>query len=229
MTARRPGAPRRAGRPVSSSSGHASGGSRKPSARTSRRERTAAASRPAGAARQRRTAAAVPPEERAPVWGITRRALVLIALVVVALATLVPTVNRYVTQRQQLAAAEQQVAQQRQDVKDLEAEVARWDDPTFVASQARERLLFAMPGETQYRLTDSSGKDVPATEAQQEQAPAVEEDWYDSLWTSVEGSSRLRPEDIPDSQTPGGDGSASPSPSPDALGETAPTDQDPAA
>lgn len=226
MTARRPGAPRRAGRPVSSSSGPAAGGARKHATRS---ERSAAASRPAGAARRRRTAAAAAPAEQGPAWGLTRRALVLIALVVVALATLVPTVNRYVTQRQQLAAAEQQVAQQRQDVKDLEAAVARWDDPTFVAAQARERLLFAMPGETQYRLTDTSGKDVPTTEAEQEQAPAVEEDWYDTMWTSVEGSSRLRPEDIPDSQTPGGDGSPSPSPSPDARGEVASIDQEPAA
>ncbi len=131
-------------------------------------------------------------------WGITRRALVLIALIVVALATLVPTVNRYVVQRQQLATAQDQVAQQQSDVKDLQAQVDRWDDPTFVAAQARERLLFAMPGETQYRLTDTSGKDVPLTEDQQTQEAAKKQDWFDALWTSVEGSSRLRPEDIPD-------------------------------
>lgn len=136
----------------------------------------------------------------------------LIALIVLALATLVPTVNRYVTQRQQLAAAQQQVAQQRKDVKELQAQVDRWDDPTFVAAQARERLLFAMPGETQYRLTDTSGKEVPVTEAQRAAAAPPEQDWFDTMWSSVEGSSRLRPQDIPDSSAPVKPGSTSSTP-----------------
>lgn len=117
---------------------------------------------------------------------------------VVALAALVPTVNSYVAQRQQLAQLRAQVAQQEQDVEALRAQVARWDDPAYVAAQARERLLFAMPGETQYRLTDTSGRDVPLTEEQQSAAAAEQGEWYSTLWTSVEGSSRLTPEDIPD-------------------------------
>lgn len=191
MTARRPGAPRRAGRPVVASGARASGAGRS--------ERSQSTSRPAGASRRRRTAAAAAQDAEALVWGITRRTLILIALIVVALATLVPTVNRYVTQRQQLAAAEQKVAQQRQDVEELTSDVRRWDDPTYVAAQARERLLFAMPGESQYRLTDTSGNDVPATEAEKQAAAPVREEWYDSVWTSVEGASRMRPEDIPES------------------------------
>ena len=55
-----------------------------------------------------------------------------------------------------------------------------------------------MPGETQYRLTDTSGQDVPLTEAQQAEEAAKEGAWYSTLWESVEGSSRLTPEDIPD-------------------------------
>jgi hypothetical protein len=109
---------------------------------------------------------------------------VLVTLVVVALAALVPTVNSYVAQRQKLS--------------ELQSQVARWEDPTYVAARARERLLFAMPGETQYRLTDTSGQDVPLTEAQQQEEAAKEGEWYSTLWESLEGSSRLTPEDIPD-------------------------------
>lgn len=152
----------------------------------------------------------------------------LVALVVIALATLVPTVNRYVTQRQQLAAAQAQVSQQQQEVQELQAEVARWDDPTFVAAQARERLLFAMPGETQYRLTDTSGNSVPATEAEQSAAAASQEEWFDAMWTSVEGSSRLEPESVPDAvpagTRPSGEPAAGPASTPDPA-----TTEDPAA
>ncbi|AXK47158.1 septum formation initiator family protein [Brachybacterium saurashtrense] len=129
---------------------------------------------------------------------MTRRTLALVALVVVALAALVPTVNTYVAQRQQLSELRTQVAQQEAEVEDLRAQVARWEDPSYVAARARERLLFAMPGETQYRLTDTSGRDVPLTEAQQAAEEAKEGEWFSVLWESVEGSSRLTPEDIPD-------------------------------
>ncbi|MGO1286697.1 MAG: septum formation initiator family protein, partial [Brachybacterium sp.] len=156
MSSRRPGAPRSTRRPVSASGG------RRPGARTSsgpattssptRSRGPAAASRPAAGG----TGA---PEEDGPGITITRRTLALIALVVVALAALVPTVNSYVAQRQQLSDLRTQVSQQEQQVEDLRTQVARWEDPAYVAARARERLLFAMPGETQYRLTDTSGQD----------------------------------------------------------------------
>lgn len=119
-------------------------------------------------------------------------------MIVVALAVVVPTLNTYVAQRQELSALQQEVAQQEQEVTELQSQVDRWEDPTFVAAQARERLLFAMPGETQYRLTDTSGKDVPLTEQQQTAQQATQKDWFTTLWKSVEGSSRLAAEDVAD-------------------------------
>lgn len=199
MAERRPGIPRRAGRPVAPSGARGGGkragtGSRR-APRSPGTERSGAARRPRDAARPRRTPAprgdGPATTAQGPVRGITRRGLALIAIVVVALATLVPTLNRYVSQRQQLATAQEQVEQQRSDVDALQAQVDRWDDPTFVAAQARERLVFAFPGETQYRLTDTSGEDVPLTEDQKRAEEARKEVWYDALWTSVEGSSRL--------------------------------------
>ncbi|PWH06976.1 septum formation initiator [Brachybacterium endophyticum] len=187
MTARRPGAPRSAGRPVPASRGRR--GERARSATGSRPG--SASSRPAAASRPRSSARPDPAEETdGPVITITRRALILIAVIVVALATLVPTVNSYVAQRQQLAELQDKVSQQQEDKKDLQAQVNRWDDPNYVAAQARERLLYAMPGETQYRLMDSSGQDVPLTSAQQEQATKDKGDWFTTLWSSVEGASR---------------------------------------
>jgi cell division protein FtsB len=132
-------------------------------------------------------------EPDGPVITITRRALILIAVIVVALATLVPTLNTFIAQRQQLASLQEQVSDQKDEVANLQEQVDRWDDPNYVAAQARERLLFAMPGETQYRLMDSSGNDVPLTEAQQKQAEASSGDWFTTLWSSVEGASRADP------------------------------------
>ncbi|MGP9537399.1 FtsB family cell division protein [Brachybacterium sp. AOP43-C2-M15] len=204
MSSRRPGAPRSTRRPVGAS------GSRRSGARTTSRRGAAssrtgtaagsAGTRSRGPAAASRPASGTPrtPEDDGPGITITRRPLALVALVVIALAALVPTVNSYVAQRQQLADLRAQVSQQEQQVEDLRTQVARWEDPAYVAARARERLLFAMPGETQYRLTDTSGEDVPLTEAQRAEEAAKEGEWFSTLWESVEGSSRLTPEDIPD-------------------------------
>ncbi|EWS80506.1 septum formation initiator [Brachybacterium phenoliresistens] len=144
----------------------------------------------------------------------------LITVLVIALAVVVPTLNTYISQRQQLIALQQQVAQQEASVEQLQQDVDRWEDPTFVAAQARERLLFAMPGETQYRLTDTSGKDVPLTEQEQTAQEAAQGDWFSMMWESVEGASRLSPEDIPDPAPEEGDGEgASDAPADDPAAE----------
>src|SRR5699024_1802289 len=169
-------------------------------------------------------------EEDGPGITITRRTLALVALVVIALAALVPTINSYVAQRQQLSELQTQVDRQEQDVQTLREQVARWEDPAFVAARARERLLFAMPGETQYRLTDTSGQDVPLTEAEQAAEEAQEGEWFSRLWDSLEGASRLSAEDIPEDDADGSDGPGPAAPDPadtPAPGRAATQPQDP--
>src|SRR5690625_5136670 len=164
MTSRRPGAPRSARRPVSASGTRRGSGrpASRPAAPASRGgpSRRTSTRGPAAASRPRSTSARTTAQD-GPGITITRRTLVLVTLVVVALAALVPTVNSYVAQRQQLAELRSQVEGQEQEVEDLRQQVDRWEDPAYVTARARERLLFAMPGETQYRLTDTSGREVP--------------------------------------------------------------------
>lgn len=116
--------------------------------------------------------------------------LVLIAAVILALVALVPIVNTYVSQQQDLAALKTQAAREQERVDDLEAEIARWDDPSYVKAQARERLLFAMPGETQYRLTDSSGKEIPLDAAERQERESQQRAWFGTLWDSLVASSQ---------------------------------------
>ncbi|MBV7412726.1 septum formation initiator family protein [Dermabacteraceae bacterium TAE3-ERU27] len=116
----------------------------------------------------------------------------LLAVVVLALVIVVPRVNSYVAQKQQLAAARAEVAQREKEVAELQIDVKRWDDPAYVAAQARERLLYVMPGETQYRLTDSSGRELPLTEEQREKARAEQKPWYSLLWESLEGAGSIQ-------------------------------------
>lgn len=116
---------------------------------------------------------------------------------------LVPTVNGYVMQQQRLSTLRAQVAQQEREVEGLEAQVARWEDPTFVSAQARERLLFAYPGETQYRLTDSSGAEVPQTTQAAQAEQRAKTARFGTMWDSLVAASQAAPpEDPADKQGP---------------------------
>lgn len=84
----------------------------------------------------------------------TIRFAMLFVIAIFALVTLFPTVRAYLTQRAEIAELEQEVEAAEQREADLRAELSRWEDPAYVAAQARERLAFVMPGETAYKVID---------------------------------------------------------------------------
>ncbi len=67
---------------------------------------------------------------------------------------LVPTVRAWLSQRDDYAALQSQVAEQERTVQWLRAELEAWKDPAYVEAQARERLTFVYPGETAYQVID---------------------------------------------------------------------------
>lgn len=113
--------------------------------------------------------------------------MIMLGLVVLAAFVLVPTIGTYVDQRQQIAALTAAVEVSQQQVDDLEAQRARWRDPAYITTQARERLYYVRPGEVVY-LVDN---DLTAAQAPQDQAPVTDEvvrtqtDWMAQLVRSV--------------------------------------------
>ena len=68
---------------------------------------------------------------------------------------LAPPIKSYFVQRAQISALKSQVATDRTALETARAELELWKDPSYVKSQARERLHFVMPGERQYIVTGS--------------------------------------------------------------------------
>lgn len=91
----------------------------------------------------------------------TGGSLLIVAALVIAVAMIAPSVNRLVAQQQRISALEQEIAEATELVEALETERARWDDPSYVRSQARGRLLFVQPGDTTYVVLDASGDRTP--------------------------------------------------------------------
>ena len=159
--------------------------------RTPRRSRTAS----------RATSPATPAGEAAPdtgrnvpVWRrglhLTRRALVMLVVVVALAISFGGSLRIYLSQQHDLAVAEQDIRERSAQIADLQTELARWNDSDYVKAQARERLGWVMPGETGYRVVGADGKPLGGgvvIESEQ-RLPAGEHDpvWWDRLWGSVQ-------------------------------------------
>jgi cell division protein FtsB len=113
-------------------------------------------------------------------------ALTVLALIVAALVVLAPQLKTLVEQRQQIARLEAEVDEAQQQLDHIDAEVARWSDPAYVESQARDRLFYIYPGDTAYLVIDDHG--TPTVSDQQPISDSIQTtrvDWVTALLSSV--------------------------------------------
>lgn len=100
---------------------------------------------------------------------------------------LAPTLRAWITQRNDIADLRAGVVEKTQSVRQLEREQVRWQDPDYVAQQARERLKFVKVGESAYTVLDS----LPQTAQDEHLASApggAQHPWYGKLWASIEAA-----------------------------------------
>ena len=119
---------------------------------------------------------------------LTWRSAVIAGVIALAFAVVAPSVRAYMDQQVMLDGLRAEAATAQEEVDDLEADVARWDDPAYVVAQARERLAYVFPGETPYRVIDPESVTGPADSSPAgERAPEALAGaaWYDRLWGSV--------------------------------------------
>ena len=113
---------------------------------------------------------------------------VMMGILVLAVIVLAPNVRTYAEQRQQIDELRNAVALQEADVDGLKAERERWNDRTYVTTQARARLSYVMPGDVSFLVLNDLGQ---AVDASADTAPIstdiqdTDVDWVDSMFTSV--------------------------------------------
>lgn len=122
----------------------------------------------------------------------TRIAVLGLVLAVVLVSAALP-LRDYLAQRTEIGKLQLRQQQAQARVVALEQERNRLQDPTYVASEARRRLHFVLPGETAYVLLEpepvpgAAETGAPAEGAAADpQAPP----WYSQLWGSVREADR---------------------------------------
>jgi len=89
--------------------------------------------------------------------------LALLAMIVIGVITLAPRVQTWFLQRQAIFQAQSDLEQAKQEVKQMQVERKRWEDPAYIRAQARDRLYYVMPGEVSYLVMDADGVDISDT------------------------------------------------------------------
>ena len=83
------------------------------------------------------------------------RWLVVVTVAFILAITLAPPLQNYFAQRAQINSLRAQVNDSNNALEKAREELAKWNDPEYVATQARQRLHFVFPGERQYIVLDA--------------------------------------------------------------------------
>lgn len=115
---------------------------------------------------------------------LTGRALILVVALAFLLLALSVPVRNWLAQRAEVAALRADIAASTERIAELEAEVDRWSDPAFIATEARRRLHFVLPGEIGYVAIAKDGR--PAEAVLSEAATQAPRGWHSVMWESLQ-------------------------------------------
>jgi outer membrane murein-binding lipoprotein Lpp len=112
----------------------------------------------------------------------------MMVILVLAVVILAPSLRTYAEQRQQISQLSVTVAEQQSEVDRLNSQRERWNDRTYVTTQARERLSYVMPGDISFLVYN----DLAVVAAREADAAPVSSniqstkiDWLGSLFAST--------------------------------------------
>jgi cell division protein FtsB len=119
---------------------------------------------------------------------LTGRAAVLALVLCALVVALAYPMRQYIAQRSQIADQRKQAQEAQKRVEELREEKARWQDPAYVRSRARERLNYVLPGETGFTVVGPSQSATADDSADRHDAndTAALRAWYANLWDGVD-------------------------------------------
>ncbi len=114
--------------------------------------------------------------------------LMMMGILVFAVVVLAPSLRTYAEQRQEINRLSASVAEQRDTVEDLQAQRDRWNDRTFVTTQARDRLSYVLPGDINFLVINDLPIPVAGAADTAPVSTKIQDtdiDWLDSMFASV--------------------------------------------
>jgi cell division protein FtsB len=120
---------------------------------------------------------------------VTQRAVALLVVVGLMVISYVGSMRIYLDQQNDMSTARVQIAERQATIAQLEDELARWNDPNYIKTQARERLGWVLPGEVGYRVIGTDGTVVSGQVGSiQGSTDPEKQAWYERIWSSVQAA-----------------------------------------
>lgn len=117
--------------------------------------------------------------------GLSNRALIAGIVLFAIAVTLAPPLQHYFTQKAQINSLQDQLADNQAMLKKAAKELELWDDPEYIASQARARLHFVFPGERQYIVVGNNEITQNDLEPKVSELLPIGIPWYSRLISSI--------------------------------------------
>lgn len=111
---------------------------------------------------------------------------VLIVVSVIAGALILsPNISTFVQQQREISQLRESVRQYREAVDSIDEERAQWRDPAYVRAQARDRLSYVLPGETQLSIISDVVMPVESQDETSADLTRVERNWAKDFAASI--------------------------------------------
>lgn len=114
--------------------------------------------------------------------------LVMMVILVLAVVVLAPSLRTYAEQRQQISALNADVSEQQAHVDELKSERERWNDRTYITTQARDRLSYVQPGDISFLVINDLPVPITGTSETAPVSSNIQDtkiDWLGSLFASA--------------------------------------------
>lgn len=124
--------------------------------------------------------------------------LLIVALVIGGALIISPTLSTFVQQQREIAELRASVELHRETVSEADSERLKWKDPVYVRSQARDRLFYVMPGETQLSVIDDVVIPAEVTEETSAELTRIDRNWAHALIGSMltAGTTEADPDEL---------------------------------
>lgn len=114
--------------------------------------------------------------------------LVMMGLLIMAVVVLAPGIRTYADQREQIDRLTAAVEAQQGAVEELKNQRERWNDRTYVTTQARDRLSYVLPGDVSFLVINDLALPVAGDTVMPIATPTIQTtnvDWLSSMFASV--------------------------------------------
>ena len=113
---------------------------------------------------------------------------VMLVILVLAVVVLAPTLRTFAEQRQEINRLNAAVTDQQDAVDQIKSERERWNDRTFITTQARDRLSYVMPGDISFLVINDLALPVVPDADKPPVSTDIQDtnvDWITSMFASV--------------------------------------------